>query len=156
MKLMRPLSFFLMVGLALVAYRGIAHAEWMNGEGQVVYVQHRSDEFELRDGHKGLRVHDKGVLTSRQPEVPFHMSTQECLGTTVVSADGAIVSSGGYCDGIDRDGDVWLVSWYDGYWTFLGGTGKYERIKGGGTRRQGPRMADGKSVTLWEGEWSME
>ena len=156
MKLKQLLSHLPAVLLALVAYCGIAHAEGMRGEGQVVYVEHESEEFELRDGRRGLRVHNKGVVTSDRREIPFHMGTQDCLGTTVVSADGSIASSGGYCDGIDRDGDVWLISWYNGYWTFLGGTGKYERIEGGGTTRQGPPKADGRTVVLWEGEWRME
>jgi hypothetical protein len=148
-------SVLLAAGFALAVYGGIARAEEMKASGQVVYVQHRSEDFELRDGRKGLRFHNKGVVTSDQVEIPFHMSTQDCVGTTVLSTDGTIASSGGYCDGIDREGDVWLISWYNGYWTFLGGTGKYEGVEGGGTTRQEPPMADGRSLVLWEGEWKM-
>jgi hypothetical protein len=156
MKSKRLLSLVLIVGLASVACGAVARAEGTRGSGQVVYVEHRSEELELPNGERGFRTHNKGVVTAEQPETPFHMSTQDCVGTTILSADGEIASSGGYCDGIDRQGDVWLISWYDGYWTFLGGTGKYARIQGGGTTRQGPAMAGGRSVVFWEGEWRTE
>jgi hypothetical protein len=153
MESKRLRSLVLVGCLVSVVLGGIAYAESGQAEGQVVYVQHRSDEFELRDGSKGYRTWNKGVVTAEDPETPFHMSAQDCVGTTIVSADGEVASAGGYCDGIDRQGDVWLISWYDGYWTFLGGTGKYASIKGGGTTRQGPPMDGGRSIVFWTGEW---
>lgn len=134
-------------------------AESVSGEGTVTYVPVASESLRGEDGKSIIRNHQKGVIIAADSAAPFHLATQDCRGTTVVSADGGEVISKGYCDVIDRDGDVWWL-WYDATpqgstWGILGGTGKYGGMTGGGTTKSEKPAPDGRFVMHWQGSWEL-
>ena len=70
---------------------------------------------------------------------------------------GTVVS--GHCDGVDADGDVWTI-WYGGDedggdWGYMGGTGKFEGIEGGGTFSAESQWSDGRGINSWEGKYTL-
>jgi hypothetical protein len=77
----------------------------------------------------------------------------------LISADGS-TDGHGYCDAVDADGDRWWIWWNNtpesNRWGFIGGTGKYEGIKGGGTTTPLAQMADGRAAITWNGSWTMK
>ncbi len=63
------------------------------------------------------------------------------------------------CGGVDADGDVWTI-WYGGDedggdWGYMGGTGKFEGIKGGGTFSAESQWSDGRGINSWEGTYTL-
>jgi hypothetical protein len=77
----------------------------------------------------------RGVADSVSPGGPFDKTTLECRGVTNVSKAGVDYNS--RCTFVDADGDR-VVGATTGQakgwtWKFLGGTGKWAGIEGGGT-----------------------
>ncbi len=147
-------SLFLLVGTS-------APSEVLaeSGSGTVTYVPVASETMQDSSGKTITRDHLKGVILASDPGIKFHLATQDCKGTTVVSAYGNDLVVKGYCDAIDRDGDVWWL-WYDGTaqgstWGILGGTGKYAGMTGGGTTTTEKPAPDGRFVIHWEGSWDI-
>ena len=106
-------------------------------EGKITYnVTHPSDtklkEPDLvlsRDMMVGpVKASEKGSL--------FDGSTQTCIGAMILKADKPVAGNG-YCDTVDANNDVWWLRWPAGptesRWIVVGGTGKYEHLKGEGT-----------------------
>ncbi len=149
------------MGTALLClfHVSLGQAQEMKGSGRVSFVRHSSETFQLPDGTTGQRLHSKGVVIANEPTHPFHLSTQDCLGTYLMDSDGAVSSANGYCDGIDRDGHIWWIWWKNdqegGSWGFLGGTGKWDGTEGGGTTKYELQSPDGRVVISWEGSWKM-
>jgi len=106
------------------------------------------------------REHSKTVILADDPNAPIHLSTQDCSGTNLIGADGVPIVASGYCDGADKDGDIWWIWFHNSAagnkWGFLGGTGKFEGVTGGGTTEQQVFMPDGRLVIRWEGTWEMK
>ena len=77
----------------------------------------------------------------------------------MIAADGS-TNGHGYCDAVDADGDRWWIWWNNtpesNKWGFIGGTGKYEGITGGGTTESLAQMADGRAAITWDGHWTMK
>jgi hypothetical protein len=94
------------------------------------------------------------------PNTPLSKASQDCMFTTVTSADGKSFSSGGYCDGLDADGDVYFAYGHatqaGGKWYYFGGTGKFEGLTGGGTYNLALHWPDGKVMATWEGTGQMK
>ena len=137
---------------ALCAY-GVEAAEF-TGSGDLTYITVDSETHERADGTVIARNHSKSVIRADDPSVPFHLATQDCIGTTVIRTDGGQAGSG-YCDAVDKDGDVWWIWWRSNRngstWSFIDGTGKYEGIKGGGTTSIEAAYPDGRMAMTWNG-----
>jgi len=77
----------------------------------------------------------RGIADSVKPGGAFDKTTFECRGVTNVSKTGLDYNS--RCTFVDADGHRVVggsVGTQQGWkWTFLGGTGKWEGIQGGGT-----------------------
>ena len=151
-------SRVVLIVLVVFAWLG-AHATLRadegRGQGQDLLVTVSSESFQLSDGRTVQRTENTGFVQGDHPFVGNHT----CFGTSVIAADGA-VSATGYCDAYDADEDVYFWWWrgdaQGGTWGFLGGTGKFEGIEGGGTWKAGTTFPDGKSVNTWEGSWNMQ
>ena len=128
------------------------------GSGTVTYAPAMVETVELPNGGMMQRSHIMGIVLADDPSNSIHLASQDCFGTTVVSADGTAVGNG-YCDAVDANGDRWWIWWHNSpdanTWGFMGGTGKYEGIKGGGTTTPLAQMADGRTAIMWDGHWTM-
>lgn len=152
-----PLIFSSLLFLVATPALTPVMAESGSGQGTVTYVPVAVESMQDASGRTIARNHMKGVILATDSSVSFHLATQDCRGTSVVAADGKDVVVKGYCDAIDRDGDVWWL-WYDGTtqgssWGILGGTGKYAGMTGGGTTKNEKPAPDGRFVIHWEGNW---
>lgn len=111
----------------------------------------------LPDGRTIQRLYLQGFAIVDQGNGPFRSVSQDCMFTVITSADASSASSGGYCDGVDADGDVfWVWAQADqtgGNWHYIGGTGKFTGIQGGGPYRTTAQFADGKALATWSGTW---
>ena len=134
-----------------------APAAEIKASGSVSYVTVSSEADELADGRTLVRSTSKGIVRADDPTVSVHLSSQDCSGTDLIAAEGNFVLGQGYCDGVDKDGDVWWIWWrnseQENVWGFLGGTGKYEGIEGGGTTAIETRLPDGRMSIRWQGTW---
>ena len=146
----------LCVGL-LFAFAGNAEAQ-TEGTGTVTLIPYWSESVPLPDGTMLMRDHSRGVVLADDPaSVAFHMSAQDCRGTSIMSADGELLKGHGYCDSVDGDGHVYWI-WYENTpgvntWGFMDGTGKYEGMEGGGTVEP-TVLPDGRVVITWKGSWT--
>ena len=131
----------------------------ITGGGHGVFVPQASESYELPNGQTVERTKSTAFLIAEDPKSPFHLTNWNCAGTVVTLADDMGGSGSGYCDGVDSDGDVWWISWSGvdgGPWSFLGGTGKFEGVDGGGTWKAAQEWPDGKFMNSWEGTWTMK
>ena len=150
----------LLTSMVALGAAGPAQAQSGSGGGTVTYIPAHQEKMELADGTMMVHQHLKGVVLAEGASVPFHMSSQDCIGSNIMDAEGMLIDGYGHCRGIDADGDVWFI-WYhnspDGNsWGLMGGTGKFEGIEGGGTTQANPPTADGRLVITWEGTWTMK
>ena len=134
-----------------------AHTDSGAGKGRVIYIPVARKLMKLPNGKTVDRNHLKGIILADDTNVSFPLAAQDCRGTTVISADGADVVLKGYCDAMDRDGDVWW-RWYAGTaqgttWGYIGGMRKHEGITGGGTTKTEQPAPDGRFVIHWEESW---
>ena len=141
--------------LSVAGSTGLAARE-TRGSGEGAYVTMHEEKVEL-DGGRTLRHYRAAGFVTSDPASPFHRTEQNCSGTEVIAVGGGSVKGAGYCDGTDLDGDVWWI-WFrgddeGGVWGLLGGTGKFEKLKGGGSLRYVHRWPGGKFTIKWEGSW---
>ncbi len=137
-----------------------ADAEALKASGTTTYVPTSSDVTPLSEEANLLRTQSRSVLMADDPELPFHLSNQDCAGTYLLDANGQVDTGRGYCDVIDGDSDIWWLSWTtkgdDGTWEVMGGTGKYDGMTGSGTSKVLSQAADGRFVVRWEGTWELK
>lgn len=149
-----------LLGGLVVTATAAAQSPQRTGSGTATYVPATLETIDLPDGSKLQRSHLKGVVIAADATVPFHMSPQDCVGSNRISATGQVLGGSGYCDGMDRDGHVWWIWWKNApsgnTWGFMGGTGKYDGIEGGGTTEPQYQGADGRLVINWTGRWRMK
>jgi len=138
--------------LALV---GSVAAQTYELKGQSTWSPVSASTVTLEDGRTVTRQILSGTALNHDPNTPLSFASQDCMFTTVTAADGKSFSSGGYCDGIDKDGDVyWAIGNANengGKWYYLGGTGKFEGLEGGGTYQMALEWPDGKVMATWDG-----
>ena len=118
--------------------------------------------------HVQINYQDWGVQ-QENPESTFPAKTaaSRCLGAYHATL-GAVDNHNGFCAGIDADGDQWfftyeaawtLASAQAGTFTYVGGTGKYQGISGGGTFTYQPlRPISEESfqgISLYKGKWKL-
>jgi hypothetical protein len=130
------------------------------GEGQAFYEPTLLETVELADGRVLSRVKVSGFVIGSNEKNPFHMVNQHCSGTSILTTGQSEPTAYGYCEGVDRDGDVFFMAWTTGpagnTWQLLGGTGKFDGISGGGTSATTQAWTDGKYVIDWDGSWKMK
>lgn len=154
---------YLLAGAALIGlvWTSSAQAKEEKGEGKVAYVILSSTEFQMPDGRTARRIHQRGTILAEDPASSIHKSSQDCFGTMIMSADGPPAPGYGYCDGVDTDGDLWTIWWKNesgggSNWGFLGGTGKFKGVEGGGTTKTELQSPDGRMLISWQGKWTLK
>ena len=135
-----------------------SYAQEYTDTGRSVTVMKVVATIEALDGSKIERLIGKGFALADDPGSPLYMINQNCAFTNITGVDGS-EKSGGFCDGIDADGNVfWVVTSADdnaGNWHYLGGTGRFSNIEGGGTYTTAREWADGKVVITWDGTYTL-
>ena len=127
-----PCSHLRSTALALVA-AGVISARPPGGRGR--RQRHRHLLFDhigdrpIAGGNALGQDHLRAIILADDPANPLNMAEHDCLGGSIIGPDGDTGNGAGYCDGIDKDGDVYFI-WYrndgdDRRWGFLGGTGKF-------------------------------
>ena len=99
-----------------------------------------------------------GFITADDPSNPLRLASMTCAGTAVTTKDGKPIRSAGTCDSVDAQGDVAFYWWRadeknGGRWGFLGGTGKWTNVEGGGTYEPTFKWKDGREGNNWKGTW---
>ncbi len=144
-----------LLGLILIA-SGLS-AQEVKGSGSNMFVPKVEETFTLADGTTVNRMEFNGFITADDPSNPLRLASMVCKGTAVVAKDGKPIRSGGSCDSVDNDGDVAFFWWRSegtaGRWGFLGGTGKWVTVEGGGTYEPSAAWKDGRQANKWKGSW---
>jgi hypothetical protein len=136
----------------------IASAQEVKASGVNMFVPKVNESFMLADGTTANRMTFTGFISADDPANPLHLASMTCSGTAIVRKDGTEVRSAGTCDSVDKDGDVAFYWWrHDekngGHWGFLGGTGKWTSVEGGGTYEPAYQWKDGRTGDTWKGSW---
>ncbi len=144
-----------LVGLSLVP--SVLSAQEIKGSGENMFVPEVVETFTLADGSTVNRMSFKGFLTADDPSNPLRRVSMSCTGTAVVAKDGKPIRSAGTCDSVDSDGDLafywWRADGTAGRWGFMGGTGKWITVEGGGTYEPTAGWKDGRQGNKWKGTW---
>ncbi len=144
-----------LVGLSLVP--SVLSAQEIKGSGDNMFVPEVVETFTLADGTTVNRMSFKGFITADDPSNPLRRASMSCTGTAVVAKDGKPIRSAGTCDSVDADGDVafywWRADGTAGRWGFMGGTGKWITVEGGGTYEPTAGWKDGRQGNKWKGTW---
>ena len=74
-----------------------------------------------------------GVIRDEKEGGPFDKNFMRCVAQQAMVAGKS--SLGGSCTETDKDGDMIFIAYGAGEFTFVGGTGKYQGITGGGTNK---------------------
>jgi len=145
----------LIAGAAIAGDR--AQAAEVSASGKNMFVNKVLESVKLADGTTAIRVLSDGFMSTEDAGNPLSLASMNCSGTTVRRGE-ATVSGAGSCESLDLDGDVAFYWWrYDekagGRWGFLGGTGKWSGVEGGGTYTPAFAWKDGKNGNTWKGTW---
>ncbi len=145
--------------LAAVLFAGsIAVSAQTAISGRNAFYPQWSETTDLPNGHKLIRTHGSGFGLGSEGS-PFALTNLNCRGTIHASAEGVPQSMTGHCDAIDAEGDTW-AAWYagdgtTGKWGFMGGSGKFDGVEGGGTYKMEAQWSDGKWTSTWEGSYKL-
>jgi hypothetical protein len=144
-----------LVGLSMVA--PAVSAQEMKASGDNMFVPEVVETFTLTDGTTVNRMSFKGFITADDPSNPLRRASMTCSGTAVVAKDGKPIRSAGTCDSVDAEGDLafywWRADGTAGRWGFMGGTGKWITVEGGGTYEPTAGWKDGRQGNKWKGTW---
>jgi hypothetical protein len=132
-------------------------AQEVHGSGSNMFIPKVLQSFELPDGTTANRMTYKGFMSDQNPSSPLHLASMVCEGTTINAKDGTQMRGAGYCDSVDAQGDVAFYWWRGdgkgGNWGFMGGTGKWSNVEGGGTYEASYLWKDGRFANNWKGSW---
>ena len=145
-----------LVGLALFA--PALSAQEVKASGTNMFVPKVVESFSLADGSIANRVYFPGFITADDPTNPLRLASMTCSGTSITTKDGKPIRSAGTCDSVDSQGDVAFYWWRadeknGGRWGFMGGTGKWANVEGGGTYEPTFQWKDGRQGNSWKGTW---
>src|SRR3972149_11793021 len=115
---MKPPRIVLLSVSSLLGLAAASAAGTIALKGRSTWTPVSESSVKLADGRTVTRQVLKGTAMADDPNTPLSKASQDCMFTTVTSADGKTFSSGGYCDGLDADGDVY---WAYGHATEKGG-----------------------------------
>ena len=158
-KTREVIGFVFNLAAAIAAASVSAVAADGKGGGTATYVMTHIGDRPVAGGNMLGQDHLKGVMLADGGTGPFHLAVHDCLSSMVAGPDGAPQQINGVCDAIDKDGDVFWM-WFHNQgethvWTFMGGTGKFDGITGGGTTKELASKPD-RLVISWEGSWKMK
>ncbi len=158
-KQMVVASGIVLVGLAFGV--STSSAQEFRASGMNMFAPKINESFELADGTTANRMSLNGFIMADDPANPLRLASMTCTGTSIVRKDQTEVRSAGTCDSVDKDGDVAFYWWrHDeksgGRWGFLGGTGKWSNVEGGGSYEQAYQWKDGRTGDTWKGSWKMQ
>jgi len=132
-------------------------AQEVKASGSNMFVPKIVETFTLNDGTTVNRMQWSGFITADDPANPLRQASMTCSGDAVLAKDGKPIRSAGTCDSVDAQGDVAFYWWRSddkgGRWGFLGGTGKWVTVEGGGTYEPTPGWKDGRQGNNWKGTW---
>lgn len=154
------LALLVFSALLVTGFQSVyAKAEEIVASGTITYSVAPVSKTPLKNERVLERNQLKGTVIASDPKVPIHLNEQNCAVTSI-TAVGILADGVGFCDGVDDDGDVWWM-WYvyadkNRIWNFVGGTGKFEDIKGGGTLTILSPLSDGNLKISWQGKWKMK
>ncbi|HEX2798664.1 MAG TPA: hypothetical protein VHQ44_03235 [Thermoanaerobaculia bacterium] len=145
-----------LVGLSLVA--SPLSAQDVKASGTNMFVPKVVETFSLADGSTVSRMFFPGFITADDPSNPLRLASMTCSGTAIATKDGKPIRSAGSCDSVDKQGDVAFYWWRaddknGGRWGFMGGTGKWANVEGGGTYEPTYEWKDGRQGNNWKGTW---
>jgi hypothetical protein len=134
-------------------------AQERSDSGDFAFMTTSSEEMALGDGNVLMRVVQSGMVFADDSSSPLNRSATTCSGSMVMDASARATVVSGHCDMVDTDGDVWTI-WYagdqqGGDWGYMGGTGKFEGIEGGGTFSAESQWSDGRGINSWEGTYTL-
>ena len=156
---MNHVNFLLTLALALLVLAPATTAQEMQVEGYGVYVPGDTDDIALADGGTLSSGRLRGVLIEEDMGSPLHLISQTCAATDVFGSDASHVQSVGGCTAVDADGDLYYVSFHNtpegGMWRFIGGTGKFAGVEGGGTTENVAFGPDGRVTIRYEGTMTL-
>ena len=145
-----------LVGVVVAGSMVYAQAKKEKGSGRGMYTSVEVDSMKLANGTTLVNTRDKGFLVGNEPGNPFDGNCHDCFATWILAADGSVIQRKGHCVGVARDGDTWTI-WFGegkpGTWGFIGGTGKFKDMVGGGTFDLVHKWSDGRYDITWEGSW---
>ena len=157
----RGRTFLILAGtmVLLLSLTTGSPAQERSHSGDFAFITTASEEMPLSDGQVLMRVVQSGMVFADDPASPIDRTATTCTGSTVMDATGRATVVSGHCDGVDADGDVWTI-WYGGDedggdWGYMGGTGKFEGIEGGGTFSAESQWSDGRGINSWEGKYTL-
>jgi hypothetical protein len=132
-------------------------AQEVKASGTNMFIPKVLETFTLADGTTANRMKDMGFMTADDPANPLRQASMVCMGTVINAKDGTQIRGSGYCDSVDADGDVAFYWWRGGAkggnWGFMGGTGKWTNVEGGGTYEPTYLWKDGRAANSWKGSW---
>ena len=126
------------IALSLACAAAPALAAEMKIAGEIAFTVVSHDETRLADGSVVSRDHLKGTIKDDDSASVLDGASHDCQGSILYAPGGEeIVEGHGSCDAIDKDGDVWWLTWTteasgESTWTMIDGTGKYEGLSGSG------------------------
>ena len=157
----RGRTFLILAGtvVLLLSLTTGSPAQERSHSGDFAFMTTASEEMPLSDGQVLMRVVQSGMVFADDPASPIDRTATTCTGSTVMDATGRATVVSGHCDGVDADGDVWTI-WYGGDedggdWGYMGGTGKFEGIEGGGTFSAESQWSDGRGINSWKGTYTL-
>ena len=156
----RLVNTALSMSSALLLVPAAVQAGTMSGSGHNANQNISTEVEKLPDGRTLMMTHDASVIMGNNKGNPFHLASLDCYATYIVAADGNSGNGNGYCHGVDKDNDIWWITFSGdftgGTWAFTGGTGKFDGISGGGTYTPAAQVHGGRSLNMWDGTWQMK
>ena len=98
-----------------------------------------------------------GIIRNEKDGGPFDRSFLRCIGVAAMVA--GQFSDSGTCTETDKDGDKIFITYGVGTFTFIGGTGKYKGMAGGGTVKADVAFQDKKNgayILAFEKHWAIK
>jgi hypothetical protein len=130
-------SFVVAATLHLPANAGSAFDAAGTAKGTDKSVTHQLSEDHLVI----LNAANYASFTPDTPDNPMRNLSGDCFG--MLEIRGPVPLGSGYCQWVDSDGGGVTIRWQttslsregasNGIWAFLGGTGKWDGVKGGGS-----------------------
>ena len=107
-----------------------AAAAEVAGSGTVTYIFRHLGDRPIAGGNALGQDHLKAIILADDPANPLNMTEHDCLGGSIIGPNGDTGNGAGYCDGIDKDGDVYFI-WYrnDGGDRALGLSRRHRQVR---------------------------
>ena len=133
--------------LALVSVHASAD-EWT---GKAYYRPISEQTLKLPDGRTLTRTVVAGYVQGEGAGNPFDMMQQTCYSTILTKPNDGGTEQFGYCDALDADQELFVLSFHDDDWWTDGGTGKFAGMKISGKTEVIEIWPDGSYLISWTG-----